>query len=167
MALWGILCMLDISMWSSGQYALFERESQWILFTDIISQGELTITEEMEALEACLFLDQVPPNWTKRAYPSLMTLGPWFADLTLRLKELEAWSLDFNVSCADMHHLTVGIPSEKCVIRRFHHAKLYLHKPRFAPNRSRRIFLAGKIHSMPSFRGEVIQSVPCPSFGAC
>jgi dynein heavy chain len=67
--------------------------------TDIKLQGELTITEEMEALESCLFLDQVPPNWTKRAYPSMLTLGPWFADLMLRLKELEAWSTDFNVNC--------------------------------------------------------------------
>jgi dynein heavy chain len=67
--------------------------------TDIKLKGELTITEEMEALESCLFLDQVPPNWTKCAYPSMLTLGPWFADLMLRLKELEAWSTDFNVSC--------------------------------------------------------------------
>jgi hypothetical protein len=37
----------------------------------------------------------------------------------------------------------------------------------FAPDRSGRIFPAGKIHSMPSFVGEVKQSVPCPSFGAC
>jgi hypothetical protein len=37
----------------------------------------------------------------------------------------------------------------------------------FAPDRSRRIFPAGKIHSMPSFGGEVKESVPCPSFGAC
>jgi hypothetical protein len=51
----------------------------------------------MEALESCLFLDQVPQNWTKRAYPSMLTLGPWFADLLLRLKELEAWTSDFNV----------------------------------------------------------------------
>jgi hypothetical protein len=37
----------------------------------------------------------------------------------------------------------------------------------FAPDRSRRIFSAGKIHSMSSFGGEVKESVPCPSFGAC
>jgi hypothetical protein len=30
-----------------------------------------------------------------------------------------------------------------------------------------RAFAAGKIHSKPSFGGEVKQSVPCPSFGAC
>jgi hypothetical protein len=84
----------------------------------------------MEALEACLFLDQVPPNWTKRAYPSMLTLGPWFADLTLRLKELEAWSSDFNVSFTDMCRLMTGIHSEKCVVRRFRRANMYLHKPR-------------------------------------
>jgi hypothetical protein len=33
----------------------------------------------------------------------------------------------------------------------------------FAPDRSRRIFPAGQIHSMPSFGGEVKESVPCPS----
>ncbi|XP_069702004.1 dynein beta chain, ciliary-like [Periplaneta americana] len=60
-------------------------------------KGELTITEDMEALQSCLFLDQVPPNWTKRAYPSMLSLGPWFADLMLRLKELETWSSDFNL----------------------------------------------------------------------
>jgi hypothetical protein len=37
----------------------------------------------------------------------------------------------------------------------------------FAPDWSRRISPAGKIHSMPFFGGEVKQSVPCPSFGAC
>jgi hypothetical protein len=36
----------------------------------------------------------------------------------------------------------------------------------FAPDRSRRIFPAGKIHSMPSFGGEVKPSVPCRSFAA-
>jgi hypothetical protein len=36
----------------------------------------------------------------------------------------------------------------------------------FAPDRSLRIFPVGKIHSMPSFGGNVKQSVPCPSFGA-
>jgi hypothetical protein len=38
---------------------------------------------------------------------------------------------------------------------------------RFKPGRSRRIFRAKKILSMPSFRGEVKSSVPCRSFAAC
>ena len=37
----------------------------------------------------------------------------------------------------------------------------------FAPGRSRRIFRAKKIHSTPSFGGEVKPSVPCRSFAAC
>jgi dynein heavy chain len=49
----------------------------------------------MEDLENALFLDQVPPIWTKRAYPSLLGLGSWFADLLLRIRELETWSSDF------------------------------------------------------------------------
>ena len=37
----------------------------------------------------------------------------------------------------------------------------------FKPGRSRRIFTGVKILSMPSFGGEVKESVPCPSFAAC
>ena len=66
----------------------------------------MTVTQEMEALEECLFMDQVPPSWTARAYPSMLTLGPWFADLMLRLKELESWSSDFNVNISFIFCLT-------------------------------------------------------------
>lgn len=52
----------------------------------------------MEDLENALFLDQVPNTWTQRAYPSLLGLGSWFADLLLRIRELETWSTDFVVS---------------------------------------------------------------------
>lgn len=51
----------------------------------------------MEQLENSLFLDQVPGIWSARAYPSLLGLSAWFADLILRLRELEAWSSDFVV----------------------------------------------------------------------
>lgn len=52
----------------------------------------------MEVLENALFLDQVPPIWTSRAYPSLLGLTSWFADLLMRLRELETWSTDFVVN---------------------------------------------------------------------
>lgn len=52
----------------------------------------------MEALEECLFMDKVPLNWEKRAYPSLLTLGAWYADLLTRLRELESWVSEFEVS---------------------------------------------------------------------
>ena len=62
-----------------------------------VFQGELTITGDMEELQNALFLDQVPQIWTERAYPSLQGLTAWFADLLLRLRELETWSTDFVV----------------------------------------------------------------------
>lgn len=52
----------------------------------------------MEKLETSLFMDYVPDNWTKRAYPSLLPLGQWYADFSNRLKELENWASDFQVS---------------------------------------------------------------------
>ncbi|XP_063983406.1 dynein beta chain, ciliary [Diachasmimorpha longicaudata] len=62
---------------------------------DLGLKGELTITSDMEDLENALFLDQVPPIWAQRAYPSLLGLTAWFVDLLLRLRELETWSTDF------------------------------------------------------------------------
>lgn len=67
---------------------------------DLGLKGELTITSDMEVLENALFLDQVPPRWTARAYPSLLGLSSWFIDLLLRLRELETWSTDFVVNFA-------------------------------------------------------------------
>ena len=68
------------------------------LFLSIIHlQGELTITADMEALQNSLFLDKVPDSWTRRAYPSLAGLSAWFADLLLRIRELESWVSDFNM----------------------------------------------------------------------
>lgn len=52
----------------------------------------------MEALEECLFMDKVPPSWEKRAYPSLLSLANWYADLLMRLRELESWVSEFQVN---------------------------------------------------------------------
>ena len=60
-------------------------------------KGELTITNDMEDLGNSLFFDQVPPSWSKRAYASLNGLSNWYADLILRIKELEAWTSDFSL----------------------------------------------------------------------
>ena len=40
---------------------------------------------------------QVPPAWTKLAYASMHGLSSWYADLLLRIKELENWTSDFNL----------------------------------------------------------------------
>ncbi|XP_039082400.1 dynein heavy chain 17, axonemal [Hyaena hyaena] len=58
-------------------------------------KGELTITTDMEDLSIALFYDTVPDTWVARAYPSMMSLAAWFADLLLRIRELEAWTTDF------------------------------------------------------------------------
>uniref|UniRef100_A0A1I8PDY1 Dynein beta chain, ciliary n=1 Tax=Stomoxys calcitrans TaxID=35570 RepID=A0A1I8PDY1_STOCA len=60
-------------------------------------KGELTISSIMEALMSSLFMDQVPESWTKLAYPSTLGLQSWFADLQLRLRELETWVADFRL----------------------------------------------------------------------
>ncbi|XP_041580691.1 dynein heavy chain 17, axonemal isoform X2 [Vulpes lagopus] len=58
-------------------------------------KGELTITTDMEDLSMALFYDTVPDPWVARAYPSMMGLAAWYADLLLRIRELEAWTTDF------------------------------------------------------------------------
>jgi dynein heavy chain len=63
-------------------------------------QGELTITADMEELGNALFLDKVPETWAKKAYPSLFGLTAWYADLLLRVKELETWTSDFQLPAA-------------------------------------------------------------------
>ncbi|VDK33899.1 unnamed protein product [Taenia asiatica] len=58
-------------------------------------KGELTISPEMDALQNALFFDTVPQTWTARAYPSLHSLGLWYADLIARARDLEVWVTDF------------------------------------------------------------------------
>ncbi|XP_025892623.1 dynein heavy chain 17, axonemal [Nothoprocta perdicaria] len=58
-------------------------------------KGELTITSDMEELANALFYDSVPESWTHFAYPSLLSLGAWYTDLLLRIRELEVWTTDF------------------------------------------------------------------------
>ncbi|XP_013396327.1 dynein beta chain, ciliary isoform X2 [Lingula anatina] len=67
---------------------------------DLGLKGELTITTDMENLGNSLFMDTVPDAWAKRAYPSLMGLTQWYADLLLRVKELESWVSDFQLPAA-------------------------------------------------------------------
>ncbi|NXU85060.1 DYH17 protein, partial [Xiphorhynchus elegans] len=67
---------------------------------DLGLQGELTITSEMEELANALFYDSVPESWTRYAYPSLLSLGTWYADLLLRIRELEVWATDFVLPAA-------------------------------------------------------------------
>ncbi|XP_056152705.1 dynein axonemal heavy chain 17-like [Lampris incognitus] len=63
-------------------------------------RGELSTSTDMEEMANAVFLDTVPESWTKVAYPSLQGLGGWYADLLLRIQELEAWVTDFPLPTA-------------------------------------------------------------------
>ncbi|KAI9353687.1 dynein heavy chain and region D6 of dynein motor-domain-containing protein [Obelidium mucronatum] len=60
-------------------------------------RGDLTITENMETLMNAMFLNQIPASWEKLAFPSLSGLALWYADLLLRIKELENWVAEFQL----------------------------------------------------------------------
>ncbi|KAI9209879.1 dynein heavy chain and region D6 of dynein motor-domain-containing protein, partial [Polychytrium aggregatum] len=86
--------------------AIQECDRMMILMTEIRRslkelalglKGDLTITENMEALMNAMFLNQVPASWEKLAYPSLQGLASWYADLLLRIKELENWVAEFQL----------------------------------------------------------------------
>uniref|UniRef100_A0A8C0IA98 Uncharacterized protein n=1 Tax=Bubo bubo TaxID=30461 RepID=A0A8C0IA98_BUBBB len=62
---------------------------------DLGLKGELTITSDMEELANALFYDNVPAPWAHYAYPSLLSLGAWYTDLLLRIRELDVWTTDF------------------------------------------------------------------------
>ena len=54
-------------------------------------KGELTMSDSMDALKSSLYLDRIPPNWQKRAWPSLRPLQSWLTDFLLRLQQLDEW----------------------------------------------------------------------------
>jgi hypothetical protein len=41
--------------------------------------------------------DNVPAGWTKLAYASDYGLASWYADLLLRIRELDVWTQDFTL----------------------------------------------------------------------
>lgn len=53
--------------------------------------GELTMSDTMDTLKTALFLDRVPPTWSKRSWPSLRPLSSWSIDFLSRLQQLEEW----------------------------------------------------------------------------
>lgn len=52
--------------------------------------GALNMSDSMESLLETLPLDRVPATWA--AYPSLKSLGAWFADLLTRIEVLTPWA---------------------------------------------------------------------------
>jgi dynein heavy chain len=56
--------------------------------------GELTMSDAMEELMDCLYLDKVPSSWAKLAWPSRRSLAPWLDDLQKRILQLREWETD-------------------------------------------------------------------------
>jgi len=54
-------------------------------------QGELTMSDAMENLMECLFMNIVPASWTKLAWPSLRNLSSWNTNLMRRIEQLNGW----------------------------------------------------------------------------
>ncbi|XP_032902051.1 dynein heavy chain 11, axonemal [Amblyraja radiata] len=64
---------------------------------DLGLRGELTVSEEMEALQIALYHDNVPELWSRLAYPSSYGLAQWFNDVLMRCRELDAWTHDLGL----------------------------------------------------------------------
>eukprot|EP00698_Gefionella_okellyi_P011840 TRINITY_DN3147_c1_g1_i1.p1 TRINITY_DN3147_c1_g1~~TRINITY_DN3147_c1_g1_i1.p1 ORF type:complete len:4456 (-),score=1211.74 TRINITY_DN3147_c1_g1_i1:43-11907(-) len=64
---------------------------------DLGLKGELQMSDEMELLMHSLHTHHVPDHWTRVAYPSIKTLGPWLDDVLLAARQLEAWSSDLSL----------------------------------------------------------------------
>lgn len=54
--------------------------------------GELTLSDHMEQLTECLFLDRVPASWARLAWPSMRPLQSWLVDLQARLEQVKTWA---------------------------------------------------------------------------
>ncbi|KAG3225312.1 Dynein heavy chain 1, axonemal [Phytophthora cactorum] len=54
-------------------------------------RGLIVMSPQLEAMATCLFNQKVPPQWEKKAYPSLKALGGWVDDLLERLQFLTKW----------------------------------------------------------------------------
>jgi dynein heavy chain len=61
---------------------------------ELAFKGELTMTEQMEALMDCIALNRVPPLWAKYGFTSQRGLGSWLDNLKARLDQLNLWKDD-------------------------------------------------------------------------
>ncbi|CAK9104463.1 Dynein axonemal heavy chain 17 (Axonemal beta dynein heavy chain 17) (Axonemal dynein heavy chain-like protein 1) (Ciliary dynein heavy chain 17) (Ciliary dynein heavy chain-like protein 1) (Dynein axonemal light chain 2) [Durusdinium trenchii] len=54
--------------------------------------GELTMSDDMEALLVAMHQGKVPKTWERLAWPSTRSLPLWLSDLTQRLGQLSQWT---------------------------------------------------------------------------
>merc|ERR1711937_1054929 len=57
-------------------------------------KGELTMSAPMEALMNSLYMEKIPPYWSKLAFPSTRPLATWITNLSDRCAQLDEWCGD-------------------------------------------------------------------------
>jgi len=55
-------------------------------------KGELTMSQQMEALAHCLWAEKLPMLWIKLGFPSMRPLRSWLLNLQERCVQLEDWT---------------------------------------------------------------------------
>merc|ERR1719353_945967 len=94
--------------------------------------GALNVSDGMETLSEKLQTNAVDPNWAKKAYSSLKSLVPWFADLILRVEQLVNWTHDLALGTLQPdvlpHGRHAGERSAQQLAARFHGQPYDLHK---------------------------------------
>ncbi|KAJ3087451.1 Dynein heavy chain 1, axonemal [Quaeritorhiza haematococci] len=54
-------------------------------------KGLVVMSESLESIANALFINQVPPAWSAKAYPSLKSLSSWVVDLVARCQFIQTW----------------------------------------------------------------------------
>ena len=70
---------------------LIEEMVRSLLELELGFAGDLTMSESMEKLMRELFMEQVPAQWAKLAFPSQRPLGGWLHSLAERINQLQDW----------------------------------------------------------------------------
>jgi dynein heavy chain len=78
--------------------ALIQEILRSLIELDQGFRGDLTVSDAMEELANCLYLDRVPKRWEQLAYPSLRTLSNWLLDLQRRIAQLNDWAANIAES---------------------------------------------------------------------
>ena len=61
---------------------------------DLANKGELTMSEQMEALMESIFLNRVPSTWARYSFMTTRNLSSWLDNIKQRLEQLNAWKED-------------------------------------------------------------------------
>lgn len=62
-------------------FSFLQRVLTESVFSNMMLQGELSLSSDIELLQAALFYDSVPESWSRLAYPSTKTLALWYSYL--------------------------------------------------------------------------------------